>query len=120
MVSCWAHCRRKFDEALQALPEKDKVGSAAMRGKQYCDQLFSIEALLNELSTHERLEKRKELAGPVVEALRTWVFYLPAAPKSLLGKVAHYTREQGFVWLHDASSVVVRHGCRFDAYVFTL
>ena len=100
VVGCWAHCRRKFDEALQALPEKDRAGSSAMRGKQYCDQLFSIEALLNELPAHERLEKRKELAEPVLEALRNWVFYLRAAPKSLLGKAAHYTREQ-WSWLSN-------------------
>ena len=98
VVGCWAHCRRKFDEALQAIPEKDRAGSVAMRGKQYCDQLFSIEARLNGLSIQERLKKRKESAEPVLKEFHNWVLYLHAAPKSLLGKAAHYAREQ-WPWL---------------------
>lgn len=98
VVGCWAHCRRKFDEALQAIPEKDRAGSVAIRGKQYCDQLFSIEARINGIPAQERLKKRKELAEPVLEEFRNWVFCLRAAPKSLLGKAAHYVREQ-WPWL---------------------
>ena len=43
VVGCWAHMRRKFDEALKVLPEKDREGSGAMVGKRYCDQLFRHE-----------------------------------------------------------------------------
>ena len=98
MVGCWAHCRRKFDEALQAIPEADREDSAAMRGKQYCDSLFAIEIKLDTLAREERLAKRKELAEPILKELHDWVFCLRAAPKSLLGKAAHYTREQ-WPWL---------------------
>ncbi|WP_040293949.1 IS66 family transposase, partial [Acetonema longum] len=66
-VGCWAHARRKFDEALKALPEKDRQGSGADRGKRYCDQLFAIERQLADCTAPERYEKRQELAKPVLD-----------------------------------------------------
>jgi len=98
VVGCHAHARRKFDEALKVLPEADRKDSAALRGVRYFDTLFAIEEKLADLSPDERKEKRGELAGPVLNELYNWVFRLNAAPKSLLGKAAHYVREQ-WVWL---------------------
>jgi len=43
VVGCWAHARRKFDEALKSLPEKEREGSHAFLGKQYIDKLFMLE-----------------------------------------------------------------------------
>jgi len=42
IVGCWAHARRKFDEALKALPEKDREGSNAFLGKRYSILTFCI------------------------------------------------------------------------------
>ena len=69
-----------------------------MRGVRYFDALFHIEEQIQSLSPEERKQKRNEFARPILDELHNWVFRLNAAPKSLLGKAAHYTREQ-WPWL---------------------
>ena len=58
------------------------------------DALFHIEEQIKDLSPGERKQKRDKLARPILNELHDWVFRLNAAPKSLLRKAAHYTREQ--------------------------
>lgn len=41
VVGCWAHARRKFDEALNALPTDKRKGTTALTGLEYCNQLFA-------------------------------------------------------------------------------
>ena len=43
VIGCWAHVRRKFDEALKIIPEKDRLGTGALHGKHFCDRLFVLE-----------------------------------------------------------------------------
>lgn len=43
LVGCWAHARRKFDEALKALPAKSVKPVATEEGLKFCNQLFAIE-----------------------------------------------------------------------------
>ncbi len=85
---------RKFDEALKALPEKDREGSLAMRGKGYCDQLFALERDFSELIPEERFEKRQELSKPVMEEFFAWASSVNAIPKSGLGKAVYYAFSQ--------------------------
>ena len=94
IIGCWAHARRKFDEALTGLPPKDQAGSLALRGKQYCDRLFAIERTHENCTPEERYLKRQELAKPVLDEFSSWLSSLRPAPKSGLGKAVHYTREQ--------------------------
>lgn len=96
IVGCMAHARRKFDEALNSIPEADRKDSMAERGVRYFDVLFSIEEKLDEmeLTAEERTGRRRKLAEKPLAELHDWVFRLNAAPKSALGKAAHYTREQ--------------------------
>ena len=54
VVGCWAHLRRKFDEAVKSLPQKDQQDAAALRGQAYCSKLFSIEQELAGLTPEER------------------------------------------------------------------
>ena len=98
VVGCWAHCRRKFDEALQAIPEKDRPPSEAMKGKRYCDALFAVEEKIRSLPLHEKTTERQRLAQPILDEFYSWVMRLRAAHKSLLGKATHYAREQ-WPWL---------------------
>ena len=51
-VGCWAHVRRKFNDAVAVLP-KGKKGGAALEGEAYCTKLFNIEASLAELPPEE-------------------------------------------------------------------
>ena len=94
VVGCWAHARRKFDEALNAVPKPDRAGSAAAEGVAYCDRLFAIEKELTALTPKERYEQRLKREKPVLDAFLAWAESKTAPPKSLLGKAIHYLREQ--------------------------
>lgn len=94
VTGCWAHARRKFDEALKSLPEKDREGSHAMRGKQYCDQLFMLEREFADLDSQERYKKRQELSKPLVEAFFQWASSIGVLPKSITGQARHYALSQ--------------------------
>ena len=95
VVGCWAHLRRKFDEAVNALPKEQRVGCAALEGLEYCNALFRIEQELAGLPPEERCEQRLARSKPVMDALLTWAETKSAAvPKSALGKALYYLREQ--------------------------
>ena len=57
VVGCWAHARRKFDEALQTLPKEMQKDSPAAIGECDCSRLFKLEQALAELTPEERYEK---------------------------------------------------------------
>ena len=96
VVGCWAHARRKFDEALNAIPPDKREGSAALAGLQYCNELFAWEKRFGSLNPEERYTQRLEREKPVLDALLLWADSLSGsvAPKSALGKALHYLREQ--------------------------
>ena len=94
VVGCLAHVRRKFDEALKILPEKDRIGSHTLRGKRYCDKLFEFEREYAELSPEKRYEQRQESAKPILDAFFAWAESVNALPKSPLGKAVDYALSQ--------------------------
>jgi transposase len=98
LVGCWAHARRKFDEALKALPSAKRLtsGTAAAEGLLYCNQLYKIERQLKELTPEERYEKRLELSKPVLDAFLTWLKIQESKvlPKSALGQAITYSLNQ--------------------------
>jgi transposase len=94
VIGCWSHVRRKWDEALKALLEKDRANSNVLRGKRYCDKLFEIERVLADLSPQERHTRRQETAKPLMDEFFSWIVSLNAVPKMALGKAAQYTLGQ--------------------------
>ncbi|MDO9535223.1 MAG: IS66 family transposase [Bacillota bacterium] len=94
VVGCWAHARRKFDEALNSIPEKEREGSAALQGKRYCNKLFAIEKEIEKLIPESRFEERQKQAKPVLDEFLAWLKAQKAAPKSGLGKAVYYTLDQ--------------------------
>ena len=94
VVGCWAHARRKFDEALNALPPGKRDGSAAYIGLDYCNKLFAREEQFKGLSPENRTKHRLKEEKPILDALLAWANSVPAAPKSALGKALHYLQEQ--------------------------
>lgn len=96
VVGCWAHARRKFDEALQTLPKEKQKNSPAAIGERYCSRLFKLEEAFAELTPEERYEKRLEQEKPVLDALLSWANDMQAktAPKSAMGRAIHYLLEQ--------------------------
>ncbi len=94
-AGCWAHARRKFDEAVKAQPQ-GKRSPNAEQGVAYCTQLFELEKeyAKNELSFEERKQQRLERSKPVLDAMLAWSNTRNAAPKSKLGMALTYLRNQ--------------------------
>jgi transposase len=97
LVGCWAHARRKFDEALKALPDdKQKAAVAAREGLEFCNRLFAIEREVKDATAEERLKVRTEQSKPVVDAFLAWLrMQRPRVlPKSTLGAAIAYCMGQ--------------------------
>lgn len=92
-VGCWAHARRKFDEAQKAMP-KGKRSPTAQQGVAYCSQLFKLEEQFKDLTPEERIKQRLEKAKPVLDAMLAWANTRNAAPKSKLGTALNYLKNQ--------------------------
>ena len=96
LVGCWAHARRKFDEAMKSLPKGKAKGSSVYQGLAFCDLLFAIEKGLAEknATTEDRYKERLEQAKPVLDAMFAWANSRAAAPKSALGTALTYLKNQ--------------------------
>ena len=89
-VGCWAHARRRFDEA---------HSSAAAQCSEVLvrlGQLYQIEASIREKDPEERKAVRQSQSLPLLNALyqRFDQMATKALPASLLGKALHYARHQ--------------------------
>lgn len=91
IVQCFAHARRKFDEALKVLKESERKNSKAMIGFEYCNKLFEIERNIKELPPEKKYEKRQELSKPVLDEFLVWLQSLKPAKQSRLGIAVSYT-----------------------------
>ncbi len=94
VIGCWAHARRKFDEALKGLSEKARAGSLALRAKQYCDKLFALEREFSELTHEERLMEREKRAKPLMQEFFSWLGKQKISTKSVFGNAANYVLGQ--------------------------
>ena len=96
VVGCFAHARRKFDEALNSIPNEQRNGSYAAIGVSYCTRLFKIEDALSELSPEQRYHQRLAQAKPVLDEFLSWAndTATKTAPKSALGKAFTYLQNQ--------------------------
>ena len=103
-MGCWAHARRKFDEALKALPPVSRapVGGRASSpplaraGLDFCNKLFKIERDLRDATPEERHVGRLQLSKPILDEFRAWLDGQSAGtlPKSALGQAIGYCRNQ--------------------------
>jgi transposase len=97
-VGCWAHTRRKFDEASAAT----KKTGAAEKGIAFIGKLYRVERELRpqlerkEISSGDFVRMRKERVEPVLESFRKWLEskVTTVLPSSLLGKAVAYTLNQ--------------------------
>ncbi|MCL2279604.1 MAG: IS66 family transposase [Oscillospiraceae bacterium] len=97
VVGCFAHCRRKFDEALKVIKDKaEQVGSLALVGKEYCNELFKIEREMGQMSFNERYTIRTEKAKPVLDEFHSWLLSVQpgVASQSKIGKAINYALNQ--------------------------
>jgi transposase len=94
VVGCWAHLRRKFDETLKTLPEKNRKGTKAWTGLEFCNKLFHIEKQLESLSSEKRKTEREKRSKRVIADFYAWISATTVLPKSLLGQAVHYAVSQ--------------------------
>jgi len=97
LVGCLSHARRKFDEALKALPaEQRNAPVAAKEGLDYCNQLFAIERELQDVTPEERYKIRLGRSRPVLDAFLAWLkLQRPRVlPKSAFGQAINYCLTQ--------------------------
>ena len=97
LVGCWAHARRRFDEALKALPPSNSGEPATVqKGLEFCNRLFAIERDLKDVSVEERYRGRLERSKPVLDAFLAWLDEesFKTLPKSALGQAIAYCHTQ--------------------------
>ncbi len=94
-VGCFAHARRKFDEAIRAQGNKQRRGKAH-RGLALIQKLYRIEKQARLFTPEERGTYRRQHAQPMLDELRTWLDdTLPQVPpKSATGKALHYLNNE--------------------------
>ena len=94
---CIAHARRKFFEAIKALPKKEqKSATAAHEAVRRIDELYKIERETSHLGDAERAAVRQEKALPLLESLHAWAedLQLQTLPSGNLGKALAYLLKQ--------------------------
>jgi transposase len=96
-VGCFAHARRKFDEALKAQGKgKPAKAGKASKGLIYIQKLYRIEKQIQDLEPEERYQQRQQQAVPLLDEIRAWLDKsLPQVPPtSLTGKALYYLDNQ--------------------------
>lgn len=99
-LGCWAHTRRKFDEAVKAQAggkkAKAKGASKAHQGLAYTRKLYKIEKEIRGQSEAARLAVRQEKARPILDEMKEWLDEVQpqVPPKSLTGKAIEYAVAQ--------------------------
>lgn len=93
-VGCFAHCRRKFDEAAHAAGK----GGSAHEALSHIGKLYSIERQLRaeHLTENAFMQARKDQALPILDEFKQWLDKrsLQVPPSTHLGKALHYALGQ--------------------------
>jgi transposase len=89
-VACWAHARRKFDNARENSPREANLVL------EWIQQLYDIEDRALSFTVAERQALRQLEAVPVLDRIESYLDDLSrqALPKSALGKAVTYARNQ--------------------------
>lgn len=96
-AGCWAHVRRKFEEARKVQAQPDSRARTAL---DYIGQLYGIERSLRErttaLSDEQRLHIRHTQSRPIVTELHRWLSATrgQVLPQSAFGKAIAYALAQ--------------------------
>lgn len=98
-LACWAHCRRYFIDALEALPKNARgPEQPAAQFIALIAQLYAVEARAQDrkMSVQERLCERQQVSVAVLDRIQALLLaHLHAVvPASLLGKALHYMSGQ--------------------------
>lgn len=72
IAGCYAHARRRFDEALKAVPEESRKSSLAYLALKQIQSIYHEDKKLADLSAEERVLHRRLTVKPLVDALFAW------------------------------------------------
>lgn len=89
-VGCWAHCRRRFFDALTTDRERANIALG------FVAKLYQVDRDTMDLTIEERTRERAARAGPVLAAFLAWADqqWLEVLPESPIGKAINYARNQ--------------------------
>jgi transposase len=88
---CWAHLRRKFNDAL---PKTEQKSSKALEGLTFCQNLFVLEEKWVNLSPDDRFRQRKEHSKPVLDDFFAWLATVNALQGGKLAEAVTYAHNQ--------------------------
>jgi hypothetical protein len=90
-AGCFAHTRRKYEEAMPKNAPKD---NCARIGFEFCQELFDLEREFEDLEPDAKLKKRIERSKPVLDRFYEWVETVNPLAGSKLAKAITYTINQ--------------------------
>jgi transposase len=96
-AGCWAHVRRKFDEALKAQdPKAPAKAGKASEALAIIRELYRIEKQIKDKPMAEKARVRQQQAIPILNTLKDWLdtSLTQVPPTSLTGKALTYLRNQ--------------------------
>ena len=67
-LGCWAHCKRRFTEAVEVLKKEDRKNSNAAKGLDFCNKLYKIEDEIEDFSYEDKLKMRQEKSKQILDA----------------------------------------------------
>lgn len=91
VIGCWAHVRRKFNDAYKITNAPD---SPSKIGLDYCNQLFALEKKFADMPHDERLQARLEQSVPVAETFFAWAETVNVPPKLAVSRALGYALNQ--------------------------
>ena len=96
IAGCWAHARRRFDEALKALPKEKQEKSLAYLALKQIQAVYREDKKLENLSADERQKQRQLTVKPLVDAYFVWARQNQnaVAPKSKTANGLNYSLNQ--------------------------
>lgn len=98
IAGCWAHARRRFDEAVKALPKDKQKSSLAYLALKQIQAIYREENKLADKSAEERLKHRQLTVKPLVDAYFAWakqnLLSVPAKSKTVNGLTYSLNQEK--------------------------
>ncbi|XP_014680252.1 PREDICTED: uncharacterized protein y4jD-like [Priapulus caudatus] len=97
LLGCMAHARRKFDDALKALPKESRKKSGKVQlALSLIAKLYAVESEIKDLTVEQRYLVRQQKSKPVLNQLKAWCdqSVTQVTKDSRLGMAIHYVINQ--------------------------
>lgn len=73
IAGCWAHARRRYDEAVKALPKASRKNCLAYLALKQIQAIYREENKLSDMLPEERMKHRQLTVRPLVDAYFVWI-----------------------------------------------